>query len=345
MSPPLSSPTAPVALILFNRADTLARVFAAVRAARPAHLFLIADGPRADRPHEAQLCAQARAVVADDEIDWPCTVIREFSDTNLGCKERVVSGINRLFQTHETAIILEDDCLPDASFFPYACELLERYRDNPDIMCIAGSRYDGMAPATGASYQIGAMPIIWGWATWRRAWAGYDPAIRSWAEDSHAQLGHLLDLVGAGRAPWRHLLRSRIESALDHVYHGKMNTWDYQFLYHVLKCRGKCIIPGKNLVINIGFDGRATHTDGRAKEADRVLGSLSFPLQHPGSLETDRALSQTLFRKNFMSADSSEPPIMHAIAQPPQKPRGLQKLKRKLARSLMKRLGYPPLAD
>ena len=131
--------TTPVAFLIFNRVDTTARVFEAIRQARPPKLLVVADGPRPGREGEAALCEQARSVIA--RVDWPCEVLTNFADTNLGCRKRVSSGIDWVFSTVPEAIILEDDCLPDPTFFRFCDELLERYRDDKRVMMISGDNF------------------------------------------------------------------------------------------------------------------------------------------------------------------------------------------------------------
>ena len=126
--------TVPVALFIFNRPDLTRQVFARIREARPERLLIIADGPRNDRPGESELCAATRTTV--ETIDWDCDVERNFSDINLGCRERVSSGLDWVFSQREEAIILEDDCLPDGSFFRYCAELLEHYRRDERVVSI-----------------------------------------------------------------------------------------------------------------------------------------------------------------------------------------------------------------
>jgi hypothetical protein len=115
----------PIVFLIFNRPEETARTFAAIRAVRPARLLVVADGPRAGRRGEEELCRRTRSVI--DGVDWPCEVLRNFSGANMGCGRRVASGFDWAFAQVEEAIILEDDCLPDPSFFPYCAELLERW--------------------------------------------------------------------------------------------------------------------------------------------------------------------------------------------------------------------------
>jgi hypothetical protein len=71
-------------------------------------------------------------------VDWPCELKTLFRESNLGCKNAVSGGINWFFSHEEMGIILEDDCLPSASFFDYATQLLQRYRHDNRIWMISG---------------------------------------------------------------------------------------------------------------------------------------------------------------------------------------------------------------
>ena len=143
----------PVVLIIFNRPDTTAKVFEAIRQAKPSQLLVIADGPRPEKPGEAEKCAATRAII--DRIDWDCEVLKNYSEINLGCQQRVSSGLDWVFQTVETAIILEDDCLPHPTFFRFCAELLAKYRDEPRVMAISGDNFQcGQNSETDKSYYF-----------------------------------------------------------------------------------------------------------------------------------------------------------------------------------------------
>ena len=139
MIPAQSHPIPPVLFLVFNRPDLARRVFARIREARPAHLFIAADGPRPDHPDDVPACRETRLLAA--QVDWPCEVKTLFRDANLGCRAAVSSAITWFFEHVEAGIILEDDCLPDLSFFPFCAELLERYRDDERITTISAMGY------------------------------------------------------------------------------------------------------------------------------------------------------------------------------------------------------------
>lgn len=262
---------APVVLILFNRPDTTGRVFEVVRSVRPRRLFVIADGPRPGRDSEAELCAASRAVA--EMVDWPCEVRRNYSEINLGCARRVSSGLDWVFQQVEEAIILEDDCVPDPTFFRFCDELLKRYRDDQRVTCISGDNFQEGRCRTADSYYFSLFTHIWGWATWRRAWRHFDLDMRLWP--GFREGGWLVDLLvdPAAVRYW--------EEIFDRTYRHEIDTWDYAWMFSCWVQSSLTVLPNVNLVANIGFDERATHTKRMAQSRSLATGEMTFPLRHP----------------------------------------------------------------
>jgi hypothetical protein len=266
----------PVALIVFNRPEIAQRVFAAVSAARPTRLLLIADGPRPGRPEEAGRCELVKKIVT--AVDWPCQVVTNFAPQNMGCRQRIISGLNWVFSLVEEAIILEDDCLPDPSFFPFCAELLERHRNHPQIAFIGGFNPLERSFPFSFSYYY-SLPVYpeWGWATWRRAWQEFDEHIRSWPEVRKAGLLNVIFPDKRVVAYW-----SRV---FDRMYEGTgPSAWDYQWIYTCWTQNWLSVVPGRNLIQNIGFVPEATHTTAPDPDRDLRAGTISFPLQHPPAM-------------------------------------------------------------
>jgi hypothetical protein len=265
----------PIVFVIFSRPAETLRVFERIREARPRKLLIVADEPRANRPGEAALCRETRAVV--DRVDWPCEVLTNFAETNMGPGRRIASGLDWAFAQVEEAILLEDDCLPGPSFFPYCAELLERYRADERIMMISGNNFQNGNSRTADSYYFSQLPHCWGWATWRRAWRHYDYKMQEWR-----------------RAPDHGLLKARAGSpalerhwrqCLDGVTTGSIDTWDYQWMYCLWRQNGLSIVPDVNLATNIGFGAMATHTttlDPRFMVPSR---EMKFPLRHPAEVQ------------------------------------------------------------
>jgi hypothetical protein len=159
----------PVVLIGFNRPEVTARNLAAIRTVSPVHLLLVADGPRAARPEDQPKVAAVREAMRT--VDWPCRVEERFSEENLGCEGNVETGLDWVFSTVERAIVLEDDCIADPTFFRYAEELLDRYAEDSRVWHIAGNRHGVPSHLFGAdSYRFSTWASVWAWATWADRW-------------------------------------------------------------------------------------------------------------------------------------------------------------------------------
>ena len=156
-----------VALIVFRRPETTVRVLNAIRGLKISRLYVIADGPRQNVAGEAELVNETRQLV--DGIDWQCEVVKLYSNTNMGLRERVLSGLDEVFSREDSAIILEDDCLPNVDFFRFTAELLENYASNDKVALISGNNF-ASNPQMVESYYFSTHANIWGWATWARTW-------------------------------------------------------------------------------------------------------------------------------------------------------------------------------
>jgi hypothetical protein len=280
---PLSTP---VALFIFNRPETTERVFEAIRNAQPQRLLIVADGPRAARAGEAERCEATRAIVA--RVDWRCEVTTHYSDLNLGCKRRIATGLQWVFEQAEEAIILEDDCLPAPSFFMFCQTLLERYRHDERIFLISGDNFLGKNGRDADSYFFSKYTMIWGWASWRRAFAHYDPDMSSWPE--YRDAGRLREVCD--RRAERRFWERRFEQA----YHGRIDTWDYQMLYACWHQRMLAIAPDKNMVSNIGFTPGGAHIALDDDATTSLPVSDIWDVAHPARIEQDRAADDYVFK-------------------------------------------------
>lgn len=259
----------PILFLIFNRPDTTRRVFESIRQAKPVKLFIAADGPRENKTDEKERCKKTREIVS--KIDWPCEVKTLFRDTNLGCGRGVSGAINWFFENVEEGIILEDDCLPDPSFFPYCEHLLEQYRYDDNIYMISGGNYLPKSIRPKESYYFSRLPHIWGWASWRRSWQKYDFEMKDF---SSFKKGKEIEETWQDKDIQNYFL-DRFED----VYKKRLDTWDYQWNYCIWKQNGYSITPRVNLISNIGFGNEATHTlNKKDSSANIPLEKISFPL-------------------------------------------------------------------
>ena len=281
--------TTPVLLIGFNRTGPLRQVFEAIRAARPTRLYFAADGPRNER--ERERCEAVRAIAK--EVDWPCEVHTRFNERNLGLRMGVSSALDWFFLHEPEGIVLEDDTLPVPSFFRFAQELLERYREDERVWVVMGNNLmEDWAGERDGDYYFSAhgYGAPWGWASWRRVWRHYDSAMGQWpALKSTPRLADFFLSKEEERD---------VHAMFDRVHSGVMNSWSYQLDITRVINHGLNILPETNLIDNIGFGDDGTHTvslsDPRNKRTAR---DISFPLRHPRFMMIDARRDREYFRR------------------------------------------------
>lgn len=258
-----------VVVFIYKRHNNFNEIVSSLHTYAPSRIYIVADGPKIGEEGD---CDRTRHKL-EELIDWPCQVHKNYSQTNLGLKERFRTGMDWVFSHEDRAIIIEDDCVPHPSFFLYCEELLEKYQDDSRIASISGNNFLFGRTLVKDSYYFSRYPLIWGWATWRRAWQGYDSDLKSWTVGGNNSWlsQYLVDFIPS--LYWRLIF--------DLVKTGKIRTWDYQFTYHCFRRSMLHIIPQVNMVTNLGDDGIATNTKVKTKTIGLRRSKISFPLQHP----------------------------------------------------------------
>lgn len=280
--------TTPVALFVYNRPDTTAQVFEQVAAVEPPVLFVVADGPRADRPADPENCEQVRELVTD--VGWDCDLRTIFRDENMGLPESVYTGLDWVFEQVPEAIVLEDDTVPNRDFFRFCETMLERYRDDERVLSVNGTNRLGTWKADSQDHHFVTYQGVWGWATWRRAWRLYDPEMRAWADPEVRE--RVRDVVADDERFAYH--RPRFQSCYD----GEAPAWSkrWEFTHYVNS--GLAAVPARNLVSNVGFDARALHTtDPDDPLAELPRHALEFPLEERTAIAPDREYERRCFER------------------------------------------------
>lgn len=287
-----------VVLLVFNRPGHTRRMLDAVRAARPGHVFVVADGPRAQVADDFTRCAEVRSVI-EQGIDWGAEVHRDYAERNLGLRQRVSSGLSWAFSQAEDAIVIEDDCVPNPSFFHFCQELLERYRHEERVGVVTGDNFQTQPFDPGASYYFSKYAHCWGWATWRRAWQHFDNSLSRWPGFRDA--GWLKELFPdpAHEAYWCDIF--------DRVHAGTLNSWAFPWQFVCWARSQLTATPRVNLVKNIGFGDEATHTK-RGETVNDEPVALEFPLTHPAEIAVHVAADLHAQRRCFSSRPRKQPP-------------------------------------
>jgi hypothetical protein len=260
----------PILLIAFSRVDTAVAVINSVRLVKPSTLYIACDGPRDEIAGEADLCRATREAI-EAAIDWPCKVHRLYQQKNLGCRHGPVEAIHWFFNQVEEGIILEDDVVPSEDFYFFCQELLARYRFDSRVGAIGGSCLSNLKSSSSSDYVFSRFVQAWGWASWRRAWIHFDANMHSWPYAK--KIGLLKNIGGVDFARY-------LGSCFDTAAGNNNSIWDYIWMYSSIKEGYLCCHPTKQLVSNIGFDERATHTKSGSSPL-RPVEPIVFPLNHP----------------------------------------------------------------
>ena len=293
----------PVYLNFFNRPDTFKFVFEAVRQARPSILFLSCDGSRKNRQDDKKNIEECKKIAKD--VDWKCTVYKNYSDENLGCGKRMYSGISWAFEYVDRLIILEDDCVPHQDFFKFCQELLERYKDDDRIHMINAMNHLGIYEDTPNSYFFGP-GCCWGWATWKRAWKNMDFKL-TFMKDEYSMR------CVERKYPFYKNARQEGTDRLKKINAGeKLTSWTFQSGMASALQSQMAIIPKVNLISNIGLTANSEHAVNNLKKLDYKTRkyfnaktySVGFPLKHPMYVVEDWTyydLVQKKFKQTFAS--------------------------------------------
>lgn len=285
----------PILLISFRRPDLTQKMLENIAQANPPKVYVSCDGPRTSKPGEKERVDEVKRVI--ESFSGRLELVRKYSDVNLGCARNMSSSISWFFENEEEGIILEDDCYPDQSFYPYCAELLERYRNDTRVMQISGYNYYEKAPMPRTdSYFFSYVGWQLGWATWRRAWRKFDINVKDWLD---------FKARGLHKSPAFFPLRTKRLDVLA-LQGNKENSWAYPWQGCMAMNNGVSVVPVESLVVNIGQGYGCTHGVERdqAEKFGPDAHCMQFPLRHPKFVVADVRYDDYI--KNFRNREMAK---------------------------------------
>lgn len=278
-----------VLFLAYNRPDNTLESFKSIRQIKPARLYVAIDGPRKNFKDDKENVAKVKKIF--NKIDWPCKLKTLFRNKNLGCKKAVSEAISWFFNFEEQGIILEDDCLANQDFFHFCENLLNRFKEDDRVACITGNNFQNNQWRGDSSYYFSKYNHCWGWATWRRAWKNYQGDLAFWPKwkKSNSWLNQTFDNVE--RKYW--------ESIFNKVYNNKVDSWAYPWTASVWYKGGLTATPNVNLVSNIGFGDKASHTSSKNSKFSKMpIESLS-KIKHVKKISRDTDADLWVFDNHY----------------------------------------------
>lgn len=268
-----------VLLIFFVRDDVLEQTFEAIRQARPRRLLLWQDGPRANNSNDIAGIERCRKIV--ENIDWDCEVYKKYNEVNYGCDPSTFLSHKWAFSIVDKCIVLEDDCVPTQSFFPYCKELLDKYENDFRINRICGMNNLGELDGCNDDYFFTRSGSVWGWATWKRVADEWEPNY-DFIKDEYSikQLAQNKNDKG---------FKEFYENVKRHSLTGKPYWESVQSMRKLLSA-SLDIVPQKNMIRNVGVSQNSTHSVAdinlvpkklRKAFYEMDIHEIPFPLKHP----------------------------------------------------------------
>lgn len=280
----------PILILIYKRPSLTKRLLSSLSNVKPKKIYVAGDGPKDDV--EENKVQETRDAIKS--IDWDTNVKTNYSTKNLGLRKRVSSALDWFFENEKAGIILEDDLIPNKSFFEFSESLLEKYKHEDQVTTISGNNFLFDRLDLKYDYYFTRYPHCWGWATWARAWKKYDHEMDSWPEVKKTR--KLKDIFGGDP-----FLESYWTSIFQKVYEGKIDSWSYIWTYSNLIKGGLSINPSQNLVSNIGFGREATHTKVKSRVAEMDTHKLKFPLKHPSKIKRNKKADTITERTIFVT--------------------------------------------
>jgi hypothetical protein len=278
---------APIALFAYNRPLHTRRTVESLlgnELAAQSDLFVFSDAAK-----------NGDAIPAVEEVRVYVRGIRGFRsvtiverERNCGLAKSIIGGVTRLSGEFGRVIVLEDDLVTSPYFLKYMNDGLDRYEDCPRVMHISGCTYPVRVNESSDSYFL-RLPLCWGWATWRRAWAQFSKDINVMKQFDRGMI-YRFNFDGTYDY-WKQLQLNRA---------GAIDTWFVFWYATVFLNDGLVLFPRQSLVRNIGMDGTGVHC-GTTNDFDTEVSRDPIELSSIAMEESRAAFAdhKTYFRRIF----------------------------------------------
>lgn len=273
----------PILIRFFNRPNKIRKLMKVIEKVKPTKLYLVADGPRNKK--DDYLIKKTRHIATN--INWKCSVKKKFFKKNLGGPLAGYKGICWFFNSVDKGIILEDDNIPNISFFKFCDELLEYYKNDSRVGMVTGNNFQNGKFRGEGSYYFSKYCSIWGWASWKRSIINWELIPTNFSKTKKIILNNKIYYDKNEQKFW--------EKDLYDLCKGKKIHWDYSLFFHFLKNNFLTATPNVNLVSNIGFGKDASNTlsekDKFSKMEVYSLGKIKHPKKVMSNIDADRHVS------------------------------------------------------
>ena len=261
---------APVVIFAYRRPDHLRATLTSLMRCEgfaDSPIIVYGDGPRNEREVASVRATRELAQsMLGDRAEY------HFSEENRGLSRSVIAGVSHTVNQFGRAIVVEDDLELSPSFLTFMNQALDRYASDDRVFQISGYQFDVPELKDTASALFLPFTVSWGWATWKRAWAHFDPLASGWEKlRADKDLRRRFNLDGV----------YDYATMLVRQMSGLRDSWAVRWYWTVFQEKGLVLFPPTSLVSNTGFDGSGTHGRGlfgKFSKIKSILSSADFDL-------------------------------------------------------------------
>ena len=269
-----------VLIIGYRRHESVREILQICKFNQVTRIYIAVDGPKS----EAGAIDQKKLIanVLSFEKEFTGELFLNFRDENAGCAASVLNACDWVFENEQSAIILEDDCIPSNDFFIFSKLSLQSISSNPDIWLSCGTQFTPKFPESD-SWLLSHYALTWGWCTTKEKWKEISISLR----EPRPIKGNEISLWE--KAYWNQGSR-RAQT-------GWVDVWDTILVQQLQANSRFAILPKVPLVTNTGNDETATHTHGESEWLNLKLGKFDPPYSSPRyEVEVDLWLRKSFFR-------------------------------------------------
>jgi hypothetical protein len=294
----------PIVYFVYNRPDLTLKSFDIIKEFKPRILFIISDGPKTS--NDLSDVKKVRKIVSN--ITWKCKLYNKFSKINLGNKISTEKALDYVFSLYDKLIFMEDDSFPSKDFFRFCTVNLKKYENFNQVYAIGGNNpFNHTTLKSKSSYFFSFYPRLSCFAFWKRSWNLYEKNLNKFwitnifLRNYYKKFNSFLSYLHFSNTFNYFFLKTK-----------KMDAWDFIFFCNIV-CKLKkplCIVPTKNLYLNIGINHAKGTTPAQLKSPDVFRNNKLFKMNkivHPKKIiknnEFDKKIFDLVFfnkNKNFL---------------------------------------------
>ena len=183
-----------------------------------------------------------------------CEILKVHLRTkNVGCAVSVVTGADWIFKYEDTAVVLEDDCIPESTFFQYCNATVDLLKHDRETMLACGSQFVPSELLFNNWYKS-KYALTWGWFTTSSKWK----EISNYFTNSQIDISNKSSVINL--FAWPKYENDYWSAGEVRARRGIVDVWDTILVSYLFSQKKFSILPPAPLVSNVGDDRFATHT-------------------------------------------------------------------------------------